>query len=165
MKDIILEYEPIHYGRWIYDGKGRNIKTGLPDPYWTIWEEALPYQDKRDDPGQGEIVTLMAQKLLGHFGEGDKEIIIPAAILHDIGWDVDPDEFRVALGTDNEAMLRLGHEALGVKRALEILKRVNWPVEYVREITDIIFILSPLIIYEVEFIYIVYELERNICLN
>lgn len=139
MQDIILEYEPIPYGCWIYDGKGRNIKAEMSNQYWTIWEKALSYQDKRDDLGQGEIVTLFACKLMEHIGGGDKEVVIPAAILHDIGWDVDPEEFRAALGTDNEAILRLGHEALGVKRAIEILRQVNWPVEYVKEIIDIIF--------------------------
>jgi len=50
-----------------------------------IWNKALPYQDTRDDVGHAKTVMQNAYKLL-KYEKGEDEIVIPASILHDIGW-------------------------------------------------------------------------------
>ena len=54
-----------------------------------IWDLSLPYQDKRDDEGHAKITLFFAQKLLKTH-KGDEDVIIPAIILHDIGWSKIP---------------------------------------------------------------------------
>jgi predicted HD phosphohydrolase len=53
--------------------------------YYTMRKIALPYQDKRGDTGH-HAVTLSYAKKLAALEHGDEEIIIPAIILHDLGW-------------------------------------------------------------------------------
>ena len=57
----------------------------LGEVHKKIWELAFPYQDKRNDEGHAECVVSYAQKLL-LAEKADSNVVIPAAILHDIGW-------------------------------------------------------------------------------
>src|SRR3989344_4142923 len=87
---MIFNYTPLNYGGWVLGDEARegvNIKKlGLMNECESeIWNNAVPYQDKRDDPGQAEIVTYSAIKLLEYI-PGKREIVVPSAILHDIGW-------------------------------------------------------------------------------
>ena len=50
-----------------------------------IWELALPYQDKRDDSGHAATSLKYALQLV-ELENGDEDVIIPAIILHDVGW-------------------------------------------------------------------------------
>ena len=50
-----------------------------------IKKEAKHMQDLRDDKGHAETVTFFAEKLCRIFN-ANENIIIPAAILHDIGY-------------------------------------------------------------------------------
>ena len=110
--------------------------------YDTIWEEAIKMQDLRQDRGHARTVTdfaiLLCKKL-----KGNEKIVIPAAILHDIGY----------YGLDNQLLLDLmncklsdgevkrikeEHMVNGSKLAEEILIKVNYPKEFIKEIVRII---------------------------
>ena len=56
-----------------------------------IWDAAFPYQDKRNDEGHAEITLKYARKLV-ELDRGDEGIIVPAIILHDVGWSQIPRE-------------------------------------------------------------------------
>jgi putative nucleotidyltransferase with HDIG domain len=108
--------------------------------YQKIWETALPYQDKRDDVGHAEIVTKFAIKLC-ELEKADGDIVIPAAILHDIGWSQLKDSERFLMfenNISNEDLLRLrfGHQEEGVKLAKEILNKVDYAPEFIDQIIE-----------------------------
>lgn len=131
-------YTPLDYTTWILGGKGKNIQTWASHAHLQLWNAALPFQDQRDDPGQGEFVTHFAHTLLS-YEAGDAQIVIPAAILHDIGWDVPPAVFRVALHDPAQMhALRMRHQIVGIQRARKILEEVDYPREHWGEILAII---------------------------
>ena len=81
-------YNPIDYSKWVVGDEARtgvNILHLLNEKERAIWDMAIPFQDQRDDPGQGEMVTYFAIQLLNYM-EGRREIVVPAAMLHDTGW-------------------------------------------------------------------------------
>ncbi len=109
-----------------------------------IWDLALPYQDKRDDEGHAEIVTEYAIKLC-RIENADLDVVIPAAILHDIGWSKIPKEEATKCLTGSKrgnaterAQLRELHQSHGVKMANQILKKVEYDTNLVSEVLEII---------------------------
>ncbi|MFA5926042.1 MAG: HD domain-containing protein [Parcubacteria group bacterium] len=110
--------------------------------YQKIWDAALPYQDKRDDAGHAEIVTNFALKLC-KIEDVNEEIVIPAAILHDIGWSQLSDKERFVIfykkATKEEMLhIRLRHQEEGVKLAKKILEDVGYTSGSIRKIVEII---------------------------
>ena len=107
-----------------------------------IWELALPYQDQRDDPGHAEVATHFAQ-LLVRYEKGDNDVIIPAIILHDVGYSQIPKERRMKI-FDRKAKrierlaVQYEHQIEGVLLARKILEKVNYPLNMVAEILEII---------------------------
>lgn len=107
-----------------------------------IWELALPYQDKRDDAGHAETSLKYALKLV-KLEKGDEDVVIPAIILHDVGWSQLPEKRRMKVfdpGAREEERREVvyEHEIEGIKLALKILRDVNYPPELIDEILDII---------------------------
>ena len=100
-----------------------------------VWELALPYQDKRDDRGHAEV-TFNYAKRLAKLEEGNKEIILPAIILHDIGWiEGQKRHHKTALHTilntplmpfDNKERLIIGSIARYHRRALPKEKHAHF---------------------------------------
>lgn len=105
--------------------------------YEQIWKLALPYQDKRDDKGHGKIVRDYVIKLL-ETEQGDEEIIIPAAILHDIGWSQMPKKERMSCFKKFDKNIRIKHQELGTKLAKKLLEKVNYNPKLIKEILEII---------------------------
>lgn len=107
-----------------------------------IWELALPYQDKREDGGHAETSLEYALKLV-NLENGNENVVIPAIILHDVGWSQLPEDRRLMI-FDREAReedrreVQFEHQIEGVKLALKILRKVNYPSDLIDEILDII---------------------------
>ena len=107
-----------------------------------IWELAQPYQDKRDDAGHAETSLKYALKLVD-IEKGDEDVVIPAIILHDVGWSQLPEKRRMmvfdpgAKEADRRQVV-YEHQIEGIKLALKILREVNYPPELTDEILDII---------------------------
>jgi HD superfamily phosphodiesterase len=107
-----------------------------------IWELALPYQDQRDDPGHAEVSLGFARELV-KLENGNEDVIIPAIILHDVGWSQLVKERRMLIfdkdtNDEDKKVLQLEHEREGVRIAREILQIVNYPEELIPEILEII---------------------------
>lgn len=107
-----------------------------------IWELALPYQDKREDVGHAETSLKYACKLVT-LENGNEDVVIPAIILHDVGWSQLPEERRMMVfdpGAKEEDRREVvyEHQIEGIKLALKILREVNYPPELTDEILDII---------------------------
>lgn len=103
---------------------------------------ALPYQDKRDDEGHTEVTLSYARKLV-ELEDGNEDIVIPAIILHDIGWSQLSRENRFLIFDDTakpeeKLSVRLRHQNKSVEIAREILTEVGYPAELIEEILEII---------------------------
>ena len=107
-----------------------------------IWELALPYQDKRDDAGHAETSLKYALKLV-EMEKGDEDVVIPAIILHDVGWSQLPEKRRMKVfdpGANEEERREVvyEHQIESIKLALKILREVDYPPKLIDEILDII---------------------------
>ena len=114
----------------------------MKDKFQQIWELALPYQDKRDDTGHAEVTLHYAELLIG-LENGDEDIVIPAMILHDIGWSqLTRDEimliFNIDAKQEDKTAVQLKHQNAGVKIARNILEQVGYPKVMTAEILEII---------------------------
>ena len=107
-----------------------------------IWDMALLYQDKRDDE-EHAATTLEYAKILVKAENGDEDIVIPAIILHDIGWSKLPRARRLLIFNreakeEERQSVRLQHQKEGVKLARKILSEAGYPADRSEEILEII---------------------------
>jgi hypothetical protein len=107
-----------------------------------IWELALPYQDKRDDSGHAEIALKYATELV-NLEKGNEDVVIPAIMLHDVGYSQLPKERRLtvfnmgARDEDRRAVV-FEHQIESVKLAVKLLRKVNYPDDLTDEILEVI---------------------------
>ncbi|MBW2340415.1 MAG: HD domain-containing protein [Deltaproteobacteria bacterium] len=104
-----------------------------------IWQLAEPYLNTRKNNIHTKISTEFAYRLLEKEG-GDQDIVIPAIILHDVGWKRVPENLQLkAFGpkATSPELNRL-HEVEGAKIAKDILERVNYDEDRIEEIFEII---------------------------
>jgi HD superfamily phosphodiesterase len=107
-----------------------------------IWELALPLQDQRDDPGHAEV-TLQYATSLAASEAGDEDIVIPAMILHDIGYSQLSKERRLSVfdkskTDDQRRAVQIEHQNAGVILAKGLLVKAEYPFALVPEILEII---------------------------
>lgn len=107
-----------------------------------IWQLALPYQDKIDDKGHAKTVTDYAYQLLEK-EKANEDIVIPAAILHDVGWSQLPRKerflkFSPTATKEEKQQNRLKHQKESVKIAKRILRKVGYPKNWSEKILEII---------------------------
>lgn len=104
-----------------------------------LWRSALPYLDTRQNETHTRLSVGLAFFLLDREG-GDVPVVVPAVILHDVGWKHVPAEMQLrAFGpnaTDPE--LNRIHEVEGVKIARVLLKQVGMDAKWIPEILTII---------------------------
>lgn len=107
-----------------------------------IWKLALSYQDKRNDTGHAAIATGYAMRLLAQIPAAEARIVIPAIMLHDIGWSQIPaDNLLIAYNPPSkeaEYMARLEHQVYALDLALQVLRSVNYDPAYIGPILTII---------------------------
>jgi len=107
-----------------------------------LFKEAKPYLQVRDDFKHARISHQYALRLMGH-KQGDKKIVEPAVILHDVGWScLDPQQIALAYGVRAgglEAMeLNRLHEIQGAVIARRILQALDYDAVSTDQITRII---------------------------
>jgi HD superfamily phosphodiesterase len=104
-----------------------------------IWRLAKPYLDTRKNDVHTEISIRFAYQLMEVEG-GDENIVVPAVILHDVGWKKVPPEFHLkAFGPKaTSPELNRTHEIEGVKIAREILANLKYDTEKIALIAEII---------------------------
>jgi HD superfamily phosphodiesterase len=104
-----------------------------------IWELAKPYLDTRDNEIHTKISIEFAYKLLEAEG-GDEDVVIPAIILHDVGWKRVPENLQLKTFGPRATLPGLAkiHEDEGVKIAKDILKKANYDNNKVEEILRIV---------------------------
>ena len=105
----------------------------------TIWQLAKPFLDTRHNEVHSEISTQLAFGLLKREG-GDEAVVIPAIMLHDVGWKKVPPELHLKAfgpGATIPELNRL-HEVEGVKIARSILETISYHPERTKQILKII---------------------------
>ena len=92
-----------------------------------IWEAARPYLDVRNNDEHTVIAYALAKMLLAEIPEADASTVLPAVILHDVGWKrIDPDLLLLAIGRNpTRKDLVFEHEKHSVEIAREILERLR----------------------------------------
>lgn len=107
--------------------------------YQNIYEQAKPFLRIRKNLIHTRIAFQYALKLL-KIEKGEEEIIIPAILLHDVGWSVIPENLHLTAFGPNPSNPELArvHEVEGAKIAKHILEAVHYPPKKVKEICRII---------------------------
>lgn len=108
-------------------------------PYQRIFELAMPFLRTRLNLPHTYIVYQYAKLLIETEG-GSREIIIPACILHDVGWSTIPEDQQLrAFGPKIEyPEARRKHEVEGVSIARQILSQAGCNGSLVENIVQII---------------------------
>ena len=104
-----------------------------------IYQLAQPYLNTRHNDVHTEMSMQLAYQLLKAEG-GQESIVIPAIILHDVGWQKVPAALHLkAFGPKaTSPEINRTHEQEGVKIAKKILMKVNYDKEKITEILKII---------------------------
>ncbi|TET90842.1 MAG: HD domain-containing protein [Desulfobacteraceae bacterium] len=115
-----------------------HVKKIIPK-FRKIFELAIPFLKTR----QNEIHTFIVYQyalLLFEKEHGIPEVVIPAAILHDVGWSCIPEEEQLtAFGPEvKNKQLQRRHEVEGATIAQEIMNRVDYDHQLIQKITEII---------------------------
>lgn len=111
----------------------------MKSKFATLRQLAKPFLDTRHNEVHSEISTQLACELLKREG-GDEAIVIPAIMLHDVGWKAVPTELHLkAFGprTTRPELNRL-HEVEGVKIARSILETFGYHPGQTKQILKII---------------------------
>jgi HD superfamily phosphodiesterase len=116
------------------------VATVKKEIYEKIEEQAKPYLDTRSNDIHVSICYGMAERLLSHYPEADPEVVLPAILLHDVGWKMVLEEKQLsAFGPRADDMeTRRVHEIEGVKIARRILASLAYEVKKTEEILSII---------------------------
>jgi HD superfamily phosphodiesterase len=104
-----------------------------------IRQLSKPFLDTRHNDVHTEISTQLAFELFEREG-GDEDIVIPAIILHDTGWQRVPVDLHLKAFGPNPSRPELNrlHEVEGVKIAEEILQQVKYDSSKTKKILEII---------------------------
>ncbi len=107
--------------------------------YERILALAQPYLDTRQNDVHIKVSYRYILQLLEQV-PADKDIVIPAILLHDVGWKMVPEELQLtAFGpTAQNPELNRKHEVEGVRIARDILQQVEYEPAKVSEILTII---------------------------
>jgi HD superfamily phosphodiesterase len=107
--------------------------------YLKIFNLAGPYLDTRDNDIHTRVAYSFALKLLGAEG-GDERVVIPAVLLHDLGWKMIPEELHLKAFGPGKLDLEVNriHEVEGARIAREILESINYDPDLIEEIVTII---------------------------
>jgi HD superfamily phosphodiesterase len=104
-----------------------------------IWELAKPYLDTRDNEIHTKLSVEFAYRLLEAEG-GDEQVVIPATMLHDVGWKKVPEDLQLKTFGPKATLPELAkiHEDEGAKIAKDILRKVNYDNSKAEEILRIV---------------------------
>jgi HD superfamily phosphodiesterase len=110
--------------------------------YDEIYALAEPYWHARSNDVHVPESYRLAQELLRYRPEADPAVVLPAILLHDIGYANVPEETHLrglaGAPTGWDADLTRRHEIEGARLAAEILARVGYDHERAERICEII---------------------------
>ncbi|MBM7766675.1 HD domain-containing protein [Glutamicibacter nicotianae] len=137
-----LEPAANHYGRDVSARFG-SAAPNLFEQYpllAALWEDAKNLLAVRSNDAHTLYSVSIAHQLLEHHPHAEAKIVLPAMLLHDIGWSaVDPDLVlsAIAPGAGNPELV-LQHEKEGAKLAARLLEKHDVAQEDIERIVNII---------------------------
>ena len=131
-----------HYGHDVsgsIEAEPEGVITLDPD-LAGVWELAAPLLRVRDNDAHTLYALGLARALLKSHPEADPAIVLPAIMLHDVGWSaVPPAEVLQAIAPGGgRPDLVLLHEREGARLAADILEQTGYDASKVPEILAII---------------------------
>ena len=75
----------------VFVRRDRKIYT-MQTKYLPIWERAKPYLNTRSNDTHTWYCYYFAEQLCEVHPDADREIVLPAILLHDVGWSTVPDD-------------------------------------------------------------------------
>ncbi|MCB1332987.1 MAG: HD domain-containing protein [Roseivivax sp.] len=92
-----------------------------------LWQAARPFLDVRNNDEHTIVAYGLARALLAQIPEADESVVLPAVVLHDVGWKRIPEELLLlAIGRNpTRKDLVREHELHSVAIAREILERLR----------------------------------------
>jgi hypothetical protein len=118
------------------------VTVGERDRYSRIYELAEPYWQTRSNEIHVPESYVLAQELLTACPGADPDIVLPAVLLHDVGYMAVPsdDHLKGLAGAIKgwEPDITRRHEIQGAALAGEILAEVGWDPARTRAIQDIV---------------------------
>jgi HD superfamily phosphodiesterase len=104
-----------------------------------VFKSALPYLETRKNLIHTFIVYQYANVLLKH-EPGAPEIIVPACILHDVGWSaiLESDQLKAFKPGKRDEDLKRRHETEGVVIAIDIMAALDYSNARISKIVSII---------------------------
>ena len=118
----------------------KNFIKILPKKYLKIWKKCLPFL-KEGRPDDQRHAEELVQYLI-NYASGlklDLNILIPTAMMHDIGHAaILPEHFKYITGENKILNAKLVHMLAGAKIAKEILIRTKYNKHEIKEIVEII---------------------------
>jgi hypothetical protein len=117
-----------------------DIKAQPDSVYNKIYRKAEPYLDTRRNDVHVSLSYDFARRLLALYPGADEGIVLPAIVLHDVGWKMVSEERQLsAFGPKiKDKKTQRIHETEGVKIAQKILTGLNYDQEKIPEILSII---------------------------
>jgi len=112
----------------------------LPKQYQSLWLRCAPLLQKGrpDDEGHAKETVEFVLNYKGDL-KYDSEVIIPVAMMHDIGHSaILPEHFKYVTGGAKVTNGKLAHMLAGAKIADDILTEMNYDEAKIKEIVDII---------------------------
>lgn len=112
----------------------------IPEKYHKIWEETVPYL-KNCRKGDLEHCQKTAENVfqMGKDKGWNLDILIPVAMLHDVGHAaILPQHFYLISGPKKAPNAKFVHMLTGAKIANDVLEAVNYSLEEIKIITEII---------------------------
>lgn len=111
----------------------------MNETYLILFDLARPFLDTRENEQHTRIAYEFAERLLREEG-GDPEVVLPAIILHDVGWKCVPEDLQItAFGPGEKDMdLNRVHEVEGARIAEDLLNRAGYPPDLIIEIREIV---------------------------
>ena len=129
-----------HHSGPLTDKVETQQEEALKKDYAEIFQNAAPYLNTRRNDVHIQISYEFALRLLSFYPEADEHIVLPAIILHDVGWKIIPeDEHLISFGPNmKDKNNQRRHEVEGAKIADEILSSLGFDRELIEGISDII---------------------------
>jgi HD domain len=92
-----------------------------------LWQAAQPFLDVRNNDEHTLVAYGVAKALLAENPDAQESVVLPAVILHDVGWKrIPPDLLLLAIGKNpTRKDLVRDHELHGVEIAGDILARLQ----------------------------------------
>lgn len=112
----------------------------LSPKYKQLWKRCVPYL-REGRPGDLRHSEETVKLIVEYHGAAriDKRVLIPVAMMHDIGHCVIlPEHFQLITGSKKLVNGKLVHMLAGAKIAKDILRRVRYPEAKQKEIVNII---------------------------